>query len=135
MLAAMDDTVEQAARVLESAGVHFALLFGSRAEGRARPDSDVDIAYWGPPGLDEWDLRAQLPGVVDLVDLRRAPDQLAGRISLTGIVIVDADPPARVHWQADTRKRHLDEEFRRRQFRRDFVRAHGGAGTSPRSPR
>lgn len=121
----MDETVEQVAPVLEQAGVQFALLFGSRAEGRARPDSDVDIAYWGPPELDEWDLRARLPGVVDLVDLRRAPDQLAGRIALTGIVIVDADPAARVHWQADTRKRHLDEEFRRRQFRRDFVRAHG----------
>lgn len=28
-------------------------------------------------------------------------------------------------WQADTRKRYLDESFRRDRFRRDFVRAHG----------
>ena len=32
---------------------------------------------------------------------------------------------ARIRWQADTRKRYLDEAIRREQFRRDFVRAHG----------
>lgn len=121
----MEETVEQARQVLEQAGVDFALLFGSQADGTARLDSDVDIAFWGPANLDDWDLRARLPGTVDLVDLRRAPDHLAGRIALTGVVIIDANPAARVRWQADTRKRYLDEEFRRRQFRHDFARAHG----------
>lgn len=121
----MEDTIEQIRRALEQTGVDFALLFGSHADGTARADSDVDVAFWGPAGVDEWDLRKRLPGAVDLVDLRRAPEYLAGRIAMTGIVIVDADPAARVRWQAETRKRYLDEEFRRRQFRRDFARAHG----------
>ncbi len=121
----MEEVIEHIRDVLEQARVDFALLFGSRAEGTARGDSDIDIAYWGPDDLDEWDLRGRLPGSVDLVDLRSAPDYLSGRIAMTGIVILDADPPTRVRWQAETRKRYLDEEFRRRQFRRDFARAHG----------
>lgn len=121
----MEEAIEQTREVLERAGVDFALLFGSHAEDTARPDSDVDVAYWGPAELDEWDLRSRLPGTVDLVDLRRAPGYLAGRIAMNGVVIVDSDPAARVRWQAETRKQYLDEEFRRRQFRRDFARAHG----------
>ncbi len=44
---------------------------------------------------------------------------------MTGIVVLDDDPPRRIRWQAETRKRHLDESFRRDRFRRDFMRAHG----------
>jgi hypothetical protein len=44
---------------------------------------------------------------------------------MTGVVVLDDDPSARIRWQADTRKRHLDEAFRRERFRRDFVQAHG----------
>lgn len=111
--------------VLRGQGVVFALVFGSHADGRARPDSDVDLAVWAEAGLDEWRLRGELPDVVDLLDLRRAPDGLTGRVAMTGVVVLDDDPAARIRWQADTRKRHLDEAFRRERFRRDFVRAHG----------
>jgi predicted nucleotidyltransferase len=105
--------------------VVFALLFGSHAEGRATPSSDVDVAVWADEPLDDWRLAGELPAGVDLVDLRRAPEGLAGRIALTGIVVLDDDPPRRIRWQADTRKRHLDEADRRDRFRRDFVAAHG----------
>jgi hypothetical protein len=50
---------------------------------------------------------------------------LAGRVAMTGVVVLDDDPSARIRWQADTRKRHLDEAFSRERFRRDFVQAHG----------
>jgi uncharacterized protein len=111
--------------VLRRHGVRFAMVFGSHAEGRARPDSDVDLAVWVDEPLDDWALRGDLPEGVELVDLGRAPEGLAGRIALTGEVILDDDPVRRIRWQASTRKRHLDEAFRREQFRRDFVQAHG----------
>lgn len=106
-------------------GVVFALLFGSHAEGRAGPRSDVDLAVWADQPLDDWGLRGALPGVIDLVDLRTAPEGLAGRIALTGVLLLDDDPRRRIRWQAETRKRYLDEAFRRDRFRRDFVAAHG----------
>ncbi|HEX6254281.1 MAG TPA: nucleotidyltransferase domain-containing protein [Euzebyales bacterium] len=110
---------------LRAHGVTFALVFGSHATGRARGESDVDLAVWSDRPLDDWTLRGELPDAVDLVDLRTAPQDLAGRVALEGHVVLDDDPRTRIRWQADTRKRHLDEAFRREQFRRDFVRAHG----------
>jgi uncharacterized protein len=111
--------------LLRRHGVRFALVFGSHVEGRARVESDIDLAVWAEESYDDWALRGALPDVVDLVDLRRAPDGLAGRIALTGEVVLDDDPVQRVRWQAATRKRHLDEAFRRERFRRDFVHGHG----------
>lgn len=112
-------------KVLRRHGVTFAFVFGSQAEGRAREDSDVDLAVWGGDHLDDWRLRGELPAGVDLVDLRRAPEGLAGRVALLGQIVLDDDPVQRIRWQAATRKRYLDEVFRREAFRRDFVRAHG----------
>lgn len=106
-------------------GVVFALIFGSQANGTARADSDVDLAVWAPAALDDWALRGDLPDAVDLTVLGDAPEWLAGRVACEGTVILDEDPKARVHWQADTRKRYLDEAFRRERFRADFLRAHG----------
>lgn len=116
--------LDQVRNVLREHGVAFALVFGSHAAGRAGRASDLDLAVWGAAPLDEWSLRGRLPEAVDLVDLRSAPEYLAGRIALTGVVVLDDDPVGRIRWQADTRKRHLDEAFRREQFRRDFVAAH-----------
>jgi uncharacterized protein len=106
-------------------GVRFALVFGSHADGTAEAGSDVDLAVWAAGPVDRWALGGVLPDVVDLVDLQRAPEGLTGRIALTGVVVLDDDPGERVRWQADTRKRYLDEAFRRERFRRDFVHAHG----------
>jgi predicted nucleotidyltransferase len=117
--------LEQLRTVLRRHGVRFALVFGSHAEGRARPSSDLDVAVWSDSPLDEWRLRGELPDIVDLLDLRHAPETLAGRVALHGVVVLDDDPAARVHWQADTRKRYLDEAPRREQFLRDFLAAHG----------
>ncbi|MDN5860805.1 MAG: nucleotidyltransferase domain-containing protein [Pseudonocardia sp.] len=117
--------LEAVVRTLRAHGVVFALVFGSHATGTARPESDVDLAVWPGGDLDEWRLDGELPDVVDLLDLRSAPEGLAGRVALTGVVVLDDDPPARIRWQADTRKRHLDEAYRRDRFLADFVRAHG----------
>jgi predicted nucleotidyltransferase len=127
MMFAVDPAVELDAvrTILRAHGVSFAFVFGSRATGSPRPDSDLDLAVWPTGELDEWALRGALPEVVDLVVLPDAPEWLAGRIALEGVVFLDDDPPARIRWQALTRKRYLDDAFRRDRFRADFVRAHG----------
>ena len=117
--------LDELRRVLRRHGVRFALVYGSHAQGTAGAASDVDLGVWAQPVLDLWALAGDLPEIVDPVDLQRAPDGLAGRIALTGVVVLDDDPVRRVRWQADTRKRYLDEAPRREAFRRDFVRAHG----------
>lgn len=117
--------VYEVRRVLRQHAVAFALVFGSWARGEATSGSDVDVAVWGREPLDLWALAGALPSSLDLLDLRTAPEGLTGRVALTGVLVLDDDPAARVRWQADTRKRHLDEEPRRRQFGRDFVAAHG----------
>lgn len=117
--------IEAVRRTLRAHGVVFALVYGSHAEGRASGESDVDLAVWADRDLDDWQLRGELPDRVDLLDLGRAPEGLAGRVAMTGVVVLDDDPRQRIRWQAGTRKRHLDEALRRDRFRRDFVRAHG----------
>lgn len=117
--------LEALRRTLRAHGVVFALVFGSHAEGRAREGADVDLAVWADRDIDDWQLRGELPDGMDLLDLGRAPEGLAGRVAMTGVVVLDDDPRQRIRWQALTRKRHLDEALRRDRFRRDFVRAHG----------
>lgn len=115
--------MDQVREVLRGHGAVFALVFGSHATGTSNERSDLDLAVWADRPIDDWSLRGALPEVVDLLDLRRAPEGLAGRVAIEGVVVLDDDPRSRVRWQADTRKRHLDEAFRRERFRQDFVRA------------
>jgi predicted nucleotidyltransferase len=85
--------------------VEYALLFGSRARGSARQDSDLDIAIGSSArarigALELGDLVARLEHVsgrtVDLVILDEAPPALAYRIFRDGRVIVEKDHRALV---------------------------------------
>ena len=117
-----DDVPGEVIGALRAAGASFALVFGSRARGDARPGSDLDVAAWwasDPP--DSWDVA--LPDPVDLVVLNGAPLELAGRLALEGELLFDDDPPARVRWVADTRKIWLDERPRFERAHRDFLEA------------
>lgn len=65
------------AAVARRHGLEAVVLFGSRALGRARPDSDVDVCVvGGRPGLDDLDLMSDLSdalgGEVDVVRFERA---------------------------------------------------------------
>lgn len=107
---------------LRSHGASFAMIFGSQARREARNDSDVDVAAWWPSSPpNSWSVL--LPPNVDLVVLNRAPLELAGRISLEGQLLFDDDPPARVKWEATTRKIWLDERPRFERAHRDFLEA------------
>lgn len=59
---------------------------------------------------------------MDLLVLDSAPLELVGRVAQHGVLLFDDDPPARVRWQAQTRKVWLDEQPRLALARRDFVR-------------
>lgn len=99
---------------LREAGAVFAYLHGSVASGTARPGSDVDVAaHFGGRDPAQW--AVPVPGVVDLLVLDRAPLELAGRVALHGRLLFDDDPPARVAWEATTRKIYLDERHRTEQ--------------------
>jgi uncharacterized protein len=112
--------LDEVAMTLRAAGARFAYLHGSVASGTAGPDSDVDVAaHFG--GADPASWRVRLPGRVDLVVLDSAPLELAGRVALHGRLLFDDDPPARVRWEATTRKIYLDEQPRMRQATADLV--------------
>ena len=105
---------------LRVAGADFALVHGSRATGRARPDSDLDVAAWWPtdppPSFD-----VLMPPGVDLIVLNTAPLELAGRIAVHGRPLFDDDPARRVHWVATTRKIYFDELPRITRSHREFA--------------
>jgi uncharacterized protein len=108
MMTTMTPDLDATAAALRAAGARFALVHGSRVEGRERPDSDLDVgAWWGTDAPDAWAVR--VPAGVDLVVLDTAPLWLVGRVAQYGELLFDDDPPARVAWQADTRLRYVDE--------------------------
>ena len=117
--------VDAVVTLLRDAGAPFAFLHGSRATGTSRAGSDLDVAVWLGEA-DELTVRSRLPADVDLLVLDRAPLELAGRVAMYGKLILDVDPPARVEWQATTRKVFADERYRIDQARRDFADAHRG---------
>lgn len=125
---AMDEVrhqqAEDTAAALRTAGAAFAFVFGSVASGTDRPGSDLDVAAWWPEEAPApWDVA--VPDGVDLLVLNDAPLELAGRVAMHGRLLFDDDAPARVHWQASTRKVYLDEEERQRRLDKVFLRSRG----------
>jgi predicted nucleotidyltransferase len=98
--------------------VAVAYLFGSRAAGTARPDSDHDVAVLfaaADPPLDATvrlaaDLATVLGTPVDVVDLDRATLELRGRVAESGRLLHSADETRRVRFEVDARMRWI--EFR-----------------------
>ena len=81
----VDGHADIISRVLtENVPVVFACLVGSRAQGKARPDSGWDIAVWSDPHIGPWARHVGLCGLqgeiafalkvsaVDLIDLHSA---------------------------------------------------------------
>ena len=107
---------------LRAAGASFALVFGSRARGDARPESDLDVGAWWPSDPpNSWDV--ELPGDIDLVVLNSAGTELGGRVAMEGEILFEDDPSARVRWVANTRKIWLDERPRFERAHREFLEA------------
>ena len=73
------------------------ILFGSRARGDAREESDWDLGYLAEDGMDPDALLLDLVDTlgtdrVDLVDLARAGAQIAFRAAADGRVLYEAAP-------------------------------------------
>jgi predicted nucleotidyltransferase len=122
----MDESIEamtaEAVAVLRQAGARFAYLHGSRAAGRHRDDSDIDIAaYFGGQAPNSFDVL--LPPGVDLLILDDAPLELAGRVAVGGRLLFEDDQVARIRWEAMTRKIYFDELPRITRAHREFVAA------------
>ena len=111
---------EELHRIFAKHGVILAYLFGSQAEGKAGPLSDVDIAVLLGPQVpkERWtavqiDLINDLIGLfhrndVDVALLNRATPVLAQEVVRSGQVIYEAEPGARVDFQVATLRRYAD---------------------------
>lgn len=113
-----------ALRVFAGTPVRFAYLFGSRAVGRPRPSSDVDVAVFLGGEVDRADGLGVRLGLarrlateagepdVDLVVLDHAPLPLVGRVLQSRIVIYSRDEPARVRFESLRLRQFLDFQIR-----------------------
>lgn len=99
-----DDRLRLAADLLHQRfGLGALWLFGSEAQGVARPDSDVDLAGLFDRSLDPLelfeaagDLQEIFGRPVDLVDLDRTSPILAMQVLRYGRLLTDRDPKRRV---------------------------------------
>ncbi|MDX2018689.1 MAG: nucleotidyltransferase domain-containing protein [Deltaproteobacteria bacterium] len=78
----------------KGAGVDVLVLFGSRARGQARPDSDWDFGFLTQQDIDLAGLTnalARLTGAeqVDLVDLNRANGLLRYLVAAEGVLVYE----------------------------------------------
>ena len=110
-----------------------AYLFGSRARGTAREDSDVDVAILlrGEPaptleglGMDVLaDLERDLERRVDLVVLNHAPTDLVHRVLGAGRLLLERDRSARIAFEVKARNEYFDMQPILRRYRGQSVRA------------
>lgn len=136
-----DDRLGEVATTFDLALV---VLFGSRATGHSRPDSDSDVGIlrWQGvvsaehfPALGLGLARATGLPDIDLVDLRRAPALLRYRAARDGRPLFEAAPALFTRFHVQAWKQYLDDEydFRRldvrylRESLAGFDRAHRGA--------
>lgn len=126
--AAPSRTCEAIARALSPLEeVQAALLFGSRATGKARPDSDVDVAVLLSleSNVDGSALRRLISALtkeiaadrLDVVILNGAPPALAFQVLKYGLVAFERDATSLHRFRVRTYSAHADYEPVERFFR------------------
>src|SRR2546430_6711101 len=127
-------TLTDAARpALDGTPVLFAFLFGSNATGRARKESDVDVAVYFDPATAREELvtlsldvagrladTSRLPRI-EVVAMNDAPLPLLGRILRDRVVIYSRDETARVRFEAETRSAFMDFDIHAQRLDRELL--------------
>jgi uncharacterized protein len=110
--------------------VRLAFLFGSRAQGRAREDSDYDLGILVDEQQAKEDrgrtirkLAARLgrevaSQLLDLVILNDAPALLRHRVLRNGVLLMQRSPEERVRFALETIREYQDGQVRREWFTR-----------------
>jgi len=120
------------------------VIFGSRATGRPRLDSDLDIAVLtaASDAASRRHLQSSLAvaladlapqGRVDVVFVDEAPDLLRQRIMESGRVLICKDPALWREWRIRTMREFGDREPYRRLLREAQLRRFSGDNPSGRS--
>jgi predicted nucleotidyltransferase len=146
----MDETPSLDERIRELAepfqGISVLAVFGSRARGTHRPDSDLDVAVL-PTVMDSrarWLLRLDLgaaladlapDGRVDVVLLDEAPDVLRQRVMEHGRILINRDPEAWKELRVRTMREYGDREWARREYEQAQYRRLQERRPSGRSPK
>jgi predicted nucleotidyltransferase len=120
----LDDALVAALRPVPEVAI--AYLFGSRGAGRARADSDVDVAVIFAPNVDparRFELRCELSDRLaaavrvdraDVVDLEAASPLLAHEVLRRGRLLLSRDEPLRTRVVALQVMRYIDTAPMRR---------------------
>jgi predicted nucleotidyltransferase len=136
VLTAIDPALrERLVRALASGpALRLAVLFGSRATGRARADSDFDVGIVpvdaALPLNRELALAASLSGAVSAeVDVVRLDDDaplLGAEVARSGVCLFEAAPGAFAAYRADAMSRWIDFEETIAPHRATFLRRLAG---------
>jgi uncharacterized protein len=121
-----DDDLQRAVDLLEERfGLNTLWLFGSEAQGRTRPDSDVDLAVLfqrRPTALEILEARTDLEELlhreVDLVDLDQASPILGMQVLRHGRLLIDRNPERRHAFFSRTISMYEDVKIVRRDAER-----------------
>lgn len=112
-----DDIERITAFLDERFGLDTLWLYGSEAQGKARPDSDVDLGVLfrrRPEMLELFDAQSDLAEIlrrdVDLVDLDQASPILGMQVLKHGRLLLDRNPERR--YAAYSRILHLYEDLK-----------------------
>lgn len=108
-------------------------LFGSEAQGTARPDSDVDLAalFKGhPTPLEVFETQVELAEIlgrdVDLIDLDRVSPILGRQVLRQGRLLIDRNPKRRYAFFSRTISMYDDVKIQRREVERKLLERFGG---------
>jgi hypothetical protein len=114
------DELDTLRGLFQEHGAVLAYLFGSHAEGRSGPLSDLDFAVLFGPDVppEAWSdrqikLMVRLMDLfgrddVDLVVLNRATPVMAQQVATRGCLLFEAQPGTRVDFEVDTLRRYVD---------------------------
>jgi predicted nucleotidyltransferase len=127
----IDEAIRHAVSDLD--GIVLLILFGSRATGKARPASDIDLAVLASP--DDAHTKRRLlsrlasavahltpAGRADVVFLDETPELLRHSIMRDGHLILCRDDALWRSWRVRTMREHGDREWYRRILRKGLKR-------------